>query len=411
MRFTSSARKTVAGVLCVLLLAVTGRAPAPAAEPPAPALLLVFHGADIPAEVARGRREALSRRLLADLRVDWLPTPVQPGSSGKIPDPPDADGASLERIQAMLGEAVRHMERMETLEAGAVLDAAEREARSFRPAESLRPFLADIFLRRGLLLLWAGNRAGAEEMFGRVRVLRPDFEPDPGMFSPSVREAWSRATARPPAGAEILVQSIPAGADVFVGGTRAGATPARVRVPALTRVVVRVVRRGYLPIELSGHWLPGDSEMRDVTLTRDRLSRLEELVAADGGKEAGAILDEMAREAGASRVAVIVLTSRGPGSAVRILSLARGDEAPAPAGGFTWPDEEDATDEAGARAASLLVAAGWPAVSGDTRVAAPWYHKWWFWAVLGAAIAGAVAGAGGGGGGSDGSTGAIGVDF
>jgi hypothetical protein len=249
-------------------------------------------------------------------------------------------------------------------------------------------------------------------MFARVRVLRPDFSPDPALFSPSFREAWSRAAARPAAGAEILVQSIPPGADIIVAGAKAGATPGRVRVPVLSPVVIRVTRPGYLPVELSGHWLPGDSEMRDVTLTRDRLSRLEELVAAgDGGAEAGAILNEMARAAGAERVAVIVMMGSGPAADVRVLSLKKGDEAPVGAGAFPWPEGEDGAEAAAANAASLLRAAGWPGVSGDARAAAPWYHQWWFWAVLGVAIAGAAAGAGGGGGSSGGSTGAIGVNF
>ena len=412
MKFTSSARRGLAGLLCVLLAAVTARPPALAAEPPAPSLLLTFHAADIRATVARARMETISRRLLAGLHVAWLPVPRQPDPSGKRPDPPEADGASLERISGMLGEAARRMERMETRETESLLVAAEREARLFRPGEPLRPYLAEIFLRRGLLFLWAGDRAAAEEMFGRVRVLRPDFSPDPALFSPSFREAWSRAAARPAAGAEILVQSIPPGADIIVGATKAGTTPGRVRVPVLTPVVIRVTRTGYLPVELSGHWLPGDSEMRDITLTRDRLSRLEELVGAgDGGTEAGAILNEMARAAGAERVAVIVMTGREPTTAIRVLSIRQGDALPVAAGTFAWPEGEDGAETAAANAVSVLKSAGWPAVSSETRAAGPWYHKWGFWAVLGVAIAGVAAGAGGGGGGSGGSGGAIGVDF
>lgn len=152
--------------------------------------------------------------------------------------------------------------------------------------------------------------------------------------------------------------------------------------------------------------------MFDVALTRDRLSRLEELLAASsGGTEAGGLLSEMASSAGAERVGVFLLTGKGAMARVLVLSLKKGDDEPTVAGEFSWPERADETGAAAANAASLLESAGWPAISGDTRRAAPWYHKWWFWALVGAAIAGAAAGAGGGGGSSGGSTGAIGVNF
>lgn len=412
MRFTSSARRGLSAFLCVLVMTAAGCPPAVAGVSPAPSLLLTFYETEIPEGTARRRVEAISRLLLADLRVAWVPVPLEATRSGKKSVPPEVDEASLERIAARLGEAARRMERMETREADQLLDEAERDARSFRPAESLRTYIAEIFLRRGLLLLWAGNRTGAEEMFGRVRVLRPEFIPDPALFSPSFRDSWSRAAGRSPAGAEILVQSIPSGAEIFVDGTKAGVTPGRVRVRVLSPVVIRLTHSGYLPLELSGHWLPGDSEMIDVTLTRDRLSRLEELLAASGGgKEAGGLLNEMALAAGAERVGVFLMMGAGPTTRVRVLSYKQGDDEPATAGEFGWPEAEGGTEAAAARASSLLKSAGWPAVSGDTRTAAPWYYKWWIWALLGAAIAGAAAGAGGGGESSGGSTGAIGVNF
>ncbi len=412
MRSTSSARKGLAALLCILLTAGTGFPVAARAQAPSPSLILTFHASDVPEGTARARMEAVSRCLLEELRVAWVPVPAQgePSTVGAVAA--DADGAALERIGARLAEAARRMERMETREAERLLEESEREARSFRPGESLGPYLAELFLRRGLLLLWAGNRAAAEDMFGRARVLRPDFAPDPAFFSPAFREAWSRAAARPPAGAELLVQTIPSGAEIFVGGVRAGSTPARVRVPVMSPVVVRLTRAGYLPVERSGHWLPGDSEMLDVTLTRDRLSRLGELLETSaGGKEAGSLLAGMASAAGADRVAVFVLAGTGPGARVRVLSLERGQEEPKASGEFRWPEGEDGSDAAGGAAASLLAAAGWPATSREAHREAPWYHKWWIWALLGAAVVGGAVGAGGGGGSSGGSTGAIGVNF
>ncbi len=412
MRSTSSGRKGVAVALCVALSAGMACPPAVAAEKPSASLILTFHASDVAEEEARARMEAISRGLRGELNVAWVRLPAQGDAPGRKPVPPEADGAALERIAARLGEAALRMERMETGEAALLLEAAERDARSFRAGESLRPYLAEIFLRRGLLLLWAGNLPGAEEMFGRARALRPDFAPDPALFSPSFRAAWARAAARPEPGAEILVQSLPPGADIFVNGSKAGITPARVRVPVISPVAVRLELPGYVPAERSGQWLPGDSEMLDVTLARDRLSRLEELLAAsDGGREAGALLAGIASAAGAERVGLFVLSGAGPAARVRVLSFTAGDAEPRGAGEFGWPQGDGAADAAGAKAAASLKTAGWPANSADTRRSAPWYHKWWIWALVAATVVGVAVGAGGGGGSSGGSTGAIGVNF
>ncbi len=409
MRSTSSARKTVAALLCVVFPAGATPAPVAAAGPPEPALLLTFYAADVPEETARARVESICGLLPSKLRVSRVTLPPEAERPASRPEPPEADAASVARISARLAEAARRMERMETREAALLLEEAERDARSFRPGASLQPYLAELFLRRGALLLWAGNRAGAEEMFGRARVLRPAFDPDPGLYSPAFREAWARAAARPPAGAEIVVESIPSGSDIFVNGAKAGTTPGRVRVPVLAPVRLTVARPGYVPDERVGHWLPGDSEVIETTLSCDRMSRLEELLeASGGGREAGAILDAMASAAGATRVGIFILGGRGAGARVRVLSMARGDGEAVAAGEFEWPPGADAAAE---KAAGLLKAAGWPGVSGDSGSAAPWYHRWWIWVLVGVAAVGAAAGAGGGGGDSGGSTGAIGVNF
>ena len=61
----------------------------------------------------------------------------------------------------------------------------------------------------------------------------------------------------------------------------------------------------------------------------------------------------------------------------------------------------------------MLKSAGWPAQTGADTAKAPWYHKWWFWTLVGAAAIGAAVGIGGGGGGGDSgsSTGTIEVNF
>jgi hypothetical protein len=275
MRSTSSAHKVLVLLLCIVLAmegTVAGAlaAPSPSAEP---CLLLKFSAPSVSEESARSRLAPIPALLLRDLGVRW----VAPPSSGQVPaDPkdlyPEADDASLERISGKMAEALRRMERMDTREAAVLLSEAEREARRFRLGDSTRPFFAEIFLRRGLLHLWEGERGKAEEMFARSRLLQPGFSPDPGLFSPAFREAWTRAGERPPPEAELLVQSIPPGASVLLDGKRAGTTPCRIKVSSRP-VRLRLALAGYQEIDKAGV-ASGDSEAIESVLVRDRVATL-----------------------------------------------------------------------------------------------------------------------------------------
>ncbi len=392
-----------------------GAAALAATEPPAePCLLLKFFAPSVSEESARSLLAPIPALLLRDLGVRW----VLPPAPGQVPaDPkdlfPEADDASLERISGKMAEALRRMDRMETREAAVLLSEAEGEARRFRLGDSIRPFFAEIFLRRGLLHLWEGERGKAEEMFARSRVLQPGFSPDPGLFSPTFREAWTRAGERPPPDAELLVQSIPPGASVFLDGKRVNTTPGRIKISSSRPVRLRISLAGYQEIDKAGQWLPGDSEAIESVLVRDRIATLGELLTASPeGKGGGPLLSELTAGAGATRAALLVLGERKGQPVLRVFSSGRGNADPALLGQIEWPAGVEGAAEAAGRTAELLRNAGWPGAESPRNAQAPWYRKWWVWIAVGAVAIGVLAGAGGGGGNGGGSsTGAIGVAF
>jgi len=422
MRFTSSAHRAVALLLCaVLVLEGAGMAGWANAEVPAPepCLLLKLSGPSVPEEIARQLMAPLPPMLLRDLNVRWVSPPTAPAPQDPKGIFPEADDGSLERISATLADAVRRMDRMDTRDAKALLSKAESEARKFRLGEGTRPLLAEIFLRRGLLDLWDGNTAGAEEMFARSRTLRPGFSPDPALFSPAFRESWSRAGLRAAPETELLVQSIPQGALITVDGKPRGTTPGRIRVSSASPMRIRLSLAGYHDVEKTGQWLPGDSESLEWVLGRDRVATLGELLAhSPDGKDGGKILSELAAGVGASRVGLLVLEGRGGRTFVRVLSARGGDADPVFLGEFEWQPGTNGTEEAARRTARLLRDAGWPATDPGPRSAgASWYDNWWILVLVGAVAAGVAVGLAGGGGsggsgGSSGSTtGTIGVNF
>jgi hypothetical protein len=410
MRSTSNARKAFSVLLsATLLFQGSGASIARALDPPEPCVLLRLSAPEISLDEARDRLDALPGLLAERLRVRWVPHwPAAPPAAGE--SFPEADAGALDEISRTIAAASRLMEGMETREASELLADAERSARRYRFGDATRLHLAEIFFRRGIVFLWEGDEEKGREMFARSRALRPEFFPEPALYSPAVRAAWALAASRPAPPAELLVQSLPPGAHIEVDGAKAGATPGRVQVRAGGPVRMRLALEGYRAEERVGQWLPGDSGLLEVTLARDPAADLPEVLPREPeGAATARILGEIAERSGASRVAVLILGGHEGRRSLRVVSMGRGDRAAALLGETPWPEREGAAGEVAGKAAWMLSAAGWPARMEDPR--APWYRSWWAWTLLGAAVAGIAAAALSGGGDSASSTGTIGVGF
>jgi hypothetical protein len=119
-------------------------------------------------------------------------------------------------------------------------------------------------------------------------------------------------------------------------------------------------------------------------------------------------------ETGANRIALLLLEEGKGGPVLRVVSQDQGQDVPAVLGTVEWNEGNEGTGKVAASTIEMLQQAGWP-VQPETDVAlSPWYHKWWFWTLVGVAavgIAAGVGGSGGGGGSAGSSSGTIGVDF
>ncbi|MFA6146613.1 MAG: PEGA domain-containing protein [bacterium] len=417
MRSTSSRRSAVALLLCGALLwrstpTVVAAETGAATEP---ALLLKYAAPDLPDRAARQVLDPIPAIVAGELRIRWIPVPMEPSgndpSAGMLPVP---DDAALRRIAEKVSRASEQMDKVESADAERLLEEAEKECRSYRFTEATRPFFAEIFLRRGILRIWEGKGSDAEALLSRARALRPGFTPDPALFPPQVLSAWEAIARRPVPDAELLVESLPAGAGIFVDGERRGTTPARVRMKKISPVRIRVSHPGYRDSETAGQWLPGDTEILRFTLQGDRVARLGELLAgaAPGkGGGAGPLVGELSAAAGTSRVAILMLQKDAGGEDLRARLYAGRPSGRDPVllGEISIPDGQRGADLSGKWTAETLAADGWPKAELPER---SWYTSGWFWGiVLTVAIVG-VMGSGGGGGGSGGSSGGtISVNF
>jgi hypothetical protein len=414
MRSTSSAPKRLSFLLAVVLL-LEGGVPAAAVIPrdgPEPCLLLRFAAPTFPENTAREWMDAMPARVGALLRVRWLPPPAPGETSREGREPPIPTPEDLDRTSRTIAEARRRLEQMEMKAAGDLLSRADGLAREFRMTEAIRPLHAEIFLLRGIMLLWERDATAAVEMFARSRALRPDFSPDPALYSPAVREAWIRAGEQPQPEAEIIVHSLPPGAAVFVDGERRGVTPGRVTVRTAEPISLRIEHPGFRPFERIGRFLPGDTEVVEVVLAGDRMAALGEMLARpiEGGA-AAPILAEISDASEAYRIALLVLGVEDGAPCLDVFSFTRGASGPEFLGRIDWTGGKDGAATAAASAARLLVSAGWPPAATEDD-AASWYRKGWFWSTIVVIIGIALAvGASGGGGGSGGSAGAVSVTF
>jgi hypothetical protein len=417
MRSTSSRRSAVALLLCGTLLwksapAVAGAEAAASREP---ALLLKYAAPDLPDRSARRVLDPIPAIVAKKLRIRWLPVPLEPSgkdpSTGEIPVP---DDAALRRIAGAVSRASEQMDKVESAAADRLLEEAEKECRSYRFTEATRPFLAEIFLRRGILRLWEGRASDAEALFSRVRALRPGFTPDPALFPPQVLSVWEAIRHRPVTEAELLVESLPSGAEIFVDGELRGVTPARVRTKNIAPVRIRVSHPGYRDAETTGQWLPGDTEILRFSLPGDRVARLGELLAgtAEGkGGGAGPLVEELSAAAGTSRVAIMMLEkgAAGVGLRARLYSGRPAGLDPALLGERSLPDGKRGAEISGKWVADTLAADGWPR---EDQPEKPWFKSPWLWGILLTLGVAAAVGAGGGGGGSGGSPGGtVAVNF
>ncbi|MHB1013463.1 MAG: PEGA domain-containing protein [Desulfobacteria bacterium] len=416
MRSTSRRRSAVALLLCGTLLwhsapKVAGAAAGATTEP---ALLLKYAAPDLPDRSAREVLDPIPAIVAKELRIRWIPVPMEPsGKDPSIREIPVPDDAALRRIAGKVSRASEQMEKVESAAASLLLEEAEKECRSYRFTEATRPFLAEIFLRRGILRLWEGKAPDAEVLFSRVRALRPDFTPDPALFPPQMLAVWEATGHRPVPEAELLVESLPSGAEIFVDGERLGITPARVRTKNIAPVRIRVSHPGYRDAETTGQWLPGDTEILRFSLPGDRVARLGELIADAAlgkGGGAGSLVGELSAAAGTRRVAILVLekNAAGEGLHVRLYAGRPVGLDPVLLGETSFPEGTRGAEISGKWVADTLAADGWPRAE---RPESPWYYSPWFLGIfltIGAAAAfGAGGGGGGGAGGSSGGTVAV----
>ncbi len=407
MRFSSSAHKTICWFLAALCLIEWSTSAAPCrSESGEPVLLLKYSSQAISDETSRVRFSLITSEI--ERLLDVQASLSSRTKREENPIPPEIDDATLKGVAARVSEAGRKMDRLENREAEREFAALEKELRKYRLGDATRPLLADIFMKMGTISLWDGNLEAALGSLKKARSLRPGFDPDPALFSPQFRQIWSGIGDALPLDAEILVESIPPGASIFVDDSGRGTTPRRLKIPASRPVRLRLEHPGFQAYLATRQWLTGDSERIEILMVGDREARIAGFLGSTRSeiREAAPIVSEMAKESGAVRVAFLMMDKREGDEELRVLAASASSPTPRLLGSIPLRGGREGIPSVAAGIAGMLAEAGWPIRTASAIPnRRPWYYTWWFLTGVGLLAAGAaVALGGGGGGGGNGGT-------
>lgn len=400
MRSSSSARKAACAFLSAVCFLDWSVAAYPCrAEDDEPVLLLKYSSSAITDEGAQGRFSAFSAEIGRRLNVRPAVSSRAGGDGAVLPG---IDDEMLKSIASRVSGAGRSIDRLEIREAERQLSAIESELRRYRIGEATRPILAEVFLKRAAISLWEDDAQGAAACLAKARALHPGFEPDPALYPPRFRELWAGVGDGPPPDADILIESVPPGARIFIDRQERGMTPRRLKLSAMRPVELRLEHPGYRTATSTLQWLPGDSERIELLLAGDREARLAAFLENPGPRipEAGPIVSGMTGEYGTRRVAFLMLDRKPAGEEIRVLAASASDPVPRVLGTVRLGEGVEALNSAADGAARMLAGDGWPVRQPGTslRPGRPWYYSWWFLTGIGLLAAGTAVALNGGGG-------------
>lgn len=123
-------------------------------------------------------------------------------------------------------------------------------------------------LIEGMSWLEAGQAQKAKEAFGRLVIIRQDFEPDPSMVSPKATEVFREALAdlRAAGLATLEVRSEPTGAEVILDGQPRGTTPIAITPVPKGHHLIRLKLPGFQNYDEEIEVIPPGRTSRSVVL-------------------------------------------------------------------------------------------------------------------------------------------------
>lgn len=149
--------------------------------------------------------------------------------------------------RALFEKGKRLYERIELTEAAEEFKKAiPFLERSFELKES-RDLLKHLFMHLSMAYIAIGKKEEATNYIKRVILIDRNFNPDPLIYPPFIREelARQREVLERPSSSTLIVETVPVAADVRINGKYYGKTPLIIRDLSAGRYEVNLMLRGY----------------------------------------------------------------------------------------------------------------------------------------------------------------------
>jgi hypothetical protein len=153
----------------------------------------------------------------------------------------------LQRARERLDEGRQAYLNLELPTAIGALSGAVEDFDSAAPALEDATELGEALLFLGASQVFDGKARDARRTFERLHVQMPYLDPDPNLFNPDVLAEYERARPRREGSGQIVVESEPTGAIVYVDYVARGRTPVTIGDLHDGRHAVRVTRPGATP--------------------------------------------------------------------------------------------------------------------------------------------------------------------
>lgn len=217
------------------------------------------------ANCCRGENARTLRKLESEIQRS--PNLILAGISQASAAPAEESKINIsnsQRVRGLMASARQEYLKMDMTRAQELLEQAQKIVDQQNARELLPKDLALLHFLLGSVKLALSDVAGARRHYVISNSLEPRLEIDKDLFSPTIREEWTKAQTQNQ-DIEISISSQPANAQVFIDGAILGRTPLKATVRTGSEHYVRVEVPFYATYEKKIDFQPGNELALQLT--------------------------------------------------------------------------------------------------------------------------------------------------
>lgn len=297
-----------------------------------------------------------------------------------------------------LGRGKKYFKELEITKGAAELRELIDAPYRFSLGGKALDLVSDATLSYSFILFKIGDRAGSEKLVSRYVYLSGKKEVSDQIYPPDFVSFFNEISSKNYS-FSLAVNSTPSGAQVLVGDLDVGETPLVRKVERFGSITLTVRKRGYIEYVMRRFAMPGDRITFDLDLEIDAISEIEQDVTSGNYERVAKNMHKLNSKLNVIAGFTAVMKGDSNAGAIDyILSMGpdeRGNEnhsifrdIPKKKEQFSIEDLEPLLEDE--LFLSILPHDAKARVLGEGFKKRKLTEKWWFWALVGAGVAGVV---------------------